>query len=319
MWQPNKFLNLILVCSKTKSYLQQNEIIKRRLLSTNGTQTFQKQSHQTVGNNKKSYRRKTIEATSTEPYQTHCTAYTPEEFTPNKLSTCRAIELKDKQSASFACPPGPRFPLGWSSIRAEQGAVRWEKVAVIVCMATIHSLTHSVSSSITLISSARARFCLHFCQSSFLFSLFPRHKREKNGNGNVASAIVRASTENCENTVTAGDIKQYGMFLISPTVAHLITQSVFFSTVYLSFFLCAPSLLFFLVYLFIISDNSNSNKCRWLTLAVNNFHYYYFVSCGLSSTSHRTCLLPTYWLWRHVFPITNSSFFSVVVLIHLWH
>lgn len=105
--------------------------------------------------------------------------YTPEEFTPNKLSTCRAIELKDKQSAGFACPPGSRFPLGWSSIRVEQGAVRWEKVAAIVCMATIHSLTHSVSSSITLISSARARFCLHFCQSSFLFSLFPRQGKKK--------------------------------------------------------------------------------------------------------------------------------------------
>lgn len=121
------------------------------------------------------------------------------------------------------------------------------------CLHGHDSFTHSVSSSITLISSARARFCLHFCQSSFLFSLFPR-RWKKNGNGNVASAIVRASTENCENTVTAGDIKQYGMFLISPTVAHLITQSVFFSAVYLSFFLSAPSLLyFFLVYLLLFA------------------------------------------------------------------
>lgn len=127
------------------------------------------------------------------------------------------------------------------------------------CLHGHDSFTHSVSSSITLISSARARFCLHFCQSSFLFSLFPR--RGKKTETETSPAPLSALRERTGNTVTAGDIKQYGMFLILPTVAHLITQSVFFSAVYLSFFLC-PFSAFFSCLPFIICDNSNSNKCR---------------------------------------------------------
>lgn len=160
-------------------------------------------------------------------------------------------------------PARPAFPTG---VELNEGRAGCYEVGegCCHCLHGHDSFTHSVSSSITLISSARARFCLHFCQSSFLFSLFP-WRWKKNGNGNVASAIVRASTENCENTVTAGDIKQYAMFLISPTVAHLITQSVFFSAVYLSFFLSAPSLLFILVYLLLFATIATAtNAADWL-------------------------------------------------------
>lgn len=186
------------------------------------------------------------------------------------------------------------------------------------CLHGHDSFIHSVSSSITLISSARARFCLHFCQSSFLFSLFPRRgkkkrkrkRRQRHCQSEYWELWEHSDSRRHKTVRDVFDFANCGTF--NNTKCLLLRCLPFFLSLcpFSAFLSCLP---------FIICDNSNSNKCRWLTLAVNNFHYYYFVSCGLSSTSHRTCLLPTYWLWRHVFPITNSSFFSVVVLIHLWH
>lgn len=107
------------------------------------------------------------------------------------------------------------------------------------CLHGLDSFTHSVSSSITLISSARA-VLFAFLPVKFSFQFISTAqtggKKTETETSPVPLSALRESVLRTENTATAGDIKQYGMFLISPTVARLITQSVFFfSTAYLSY------------------------------------------------------------------------------------
>lgn len=156
--------------------------------------TFQNQSHQTVGNNKKSYRRKTIEAPSSNPlHSLHSWRIFPQQVVD---LPCNWVERQTKREL---CMPA-RFGSHWGSSIGEWGKGKescCEVQRVPLPLSAWPGFIHSLSQFVNYIDFKHARgfVCIFASQVFFLFYFHGTNGGKKNGNGNVASAIVSTERE----------------------------------------------------------------------------------------------------------------------------